>query len=472
MSLSKGFLLGVLVIGLISATVGFGTMAYFSDAETAEDNTFIAGTIDIAVDGENPWTSSYQLDDLKPSEEYQKEANFRVDNVGTNELRLCKVVDITNYSTAMHPESSWDEDPEGVMNKISPAIEYWLTVEIYDEDDQLIEERLVVPGLMLFGVDGEENYLGVVPAGGYALVNQTYHMMSETTNWAQGKSMEFDITFIAQQINTPDKCGDCSNIERLYLVHSGTSADPVDGSQLYEVALDTEDNKAYFNLLEHVTTPGFNQVDSLGCTTDGQTLYLWDKDDEKLGKYDIFADEFTDLGGIPDVSNNNLAIVLAAVSPIDGNLWLASQNTDEVFVVDADQQELVENLGTITWDDVTLNLQGADIVFDALGNLYVYTNAEQGKVFQLDLDNGELVVEEVFEIENFAPTQVSGMAIRDAGNGHLVVSGHMEPIYILNLEDSEFNALDTYFGANPYSAEFIVGFGDMTVGNVCLTPEE
>ena len=64
----KRILLGIMTIALVSG-VSFGaTRAFFTDTETNTGNTFAAGTIDIAVDNNNPWVrTGYQLTDMKPS---------------------------------------------------------------------------------------------------------------------------------------------------------------------------------------------------------------------------------------------------------------------------------------------------------------------------------------------------------------------------------------------------------------------
>ena len=52
-------ILGLTVVALlIMGLVGGGTWAYFSDPESSTGNTFAAGTLDLEVDTENPWTST------------------------------------------------------------------------------------------------------------------------------------------------------------------------------------------------------------------------------------------------------------------------------------------------------------------------------------------------------------------------------------------------------------------------------
>ena len=90
----KRILLSLMTIAVVAA-VGIGAArAYFSDTETSVGNTINAGTIDIAVDGDNPWTKTYteQWSDMKPS--YDRTMTFPIKNVGENPLVLWKRIEI------------------------------------------------------------------------------------------------------------------------------------------------------------------------------------------------------------------------------------------------------------------------------------------------------------------------------------------------------------------------------------------
>ena len=54
----KKILVSVMIIALVCALIGGGLYAVFSDTETSTGNTFTAGTLDLVVDDENPWTST------------------------------------------------------------------------------------------------------------------------------------------------------------------------------------------------------------------------------------------------------------------------------------------------------------------------------------------------------------------------------------------------------------------------------
>src|SRR3989344_6998898 len=88
----KKILLSLLVVAAVGAGMVYGTKAYFTDTEESKGNTFTTGTIDIAVDGQNPWDRElpYELEDMKPSQtDY---IDFVVYNVGTNPVNLYKTL--------------------------------------------------------------------------------------------------------------------------------------------------------------------------------------------------------------------------------------------------------------------------------------------------------------------------------------------------------------------------------------------
>jgi predicted ribosomally synthesized peptide with SipW-like signal peptide len=210
-----------MILATISAMT-VGTIAFFSDTEQSLGNTFSAGTIDIAVDGQNPWVRSEALaiNDMKPSQHAY--TDYVIQNVGTNPANIFKKIHVAEEldGSITEPEcieggGVWDAQEnvcgEGYITKndISSAIRYDMTVWIYDVDPkqnpssspkwwQIIytdemNQRLSV-------VNDLDVMLGMLPANWYMKVRQSYHMDNETTNWAQGDSLKFDVTLRAEQL--------------------------------------------------------------------------------------------------------------------------------------------------------------------------------------------------------------------------------------------------------------------------------
>lgn len=210
--------MSVMTIALVSAVAFGATRAFFTDTETNTGNTFSTGTIDIAVNDQNPWSRStpYEFKDMKPSQvEY---ANFVIKNVGTNPANVWKRINITNQEDGVisEPEclyggGTWTGTCTGsytTVNNISSAIRYDLTVWVYDQDP--VNPQVQPKWWQVIYTDGMNKrlntlnnvdvLLGMIPKGWYMKVQQSYHMDSDTGNWAQGDVMNFDITLTAEQL--------------------------------------------------------------------------------------------------------------------------------------------------------------------------------------------------------------------------------------------------------------------------------
>lgn len=80
--MNKKILISLITIGVISIIAVGGTVAYFSDTETSSGNTFSAGTLDLEVDDQNPWTSTpFTIGDVKPGDSGSK--TILLKNIGS-----------------------------------------------------------------------------------------------------------------------------------------------------------------------------------------------------------------------------------------------------------------------------------------------------------------------------------------------------------------------------------------------------
>lgn len=192
----KKILASVLMISLVSVAVASGTMAYFSDVETSTQNTFNAGTIDIAVDDQNPWIESYTVmygesGDLKPCETGLLE--FTIQNVGTNPAVLWKHIKVDGVSTGTlsEPEQAWEED-NGENNAIDEVINYDMSV-----GGQVI--FLDADGLSVDDIQCMWMPIGTLQPRESVTVVQSYHLRPDVENWAQGDEMIFTMDLYAEQ---------------------------------------------------------------------------------------------------------------------------------------------------------------------------------------------------------------------------------------------------------------------------------
>ena len=207
----KKIILSVLTIALVSSVAYGATRAYFTDEETKTGNTFSAGTIDIAVDGTNPWTrkEGYILEDMKPSQTDYIE--FVVHNVGTNPVNLYKTLDNFETLGGLESEPEKEAENEEEVDDVDDWINYDLKVELYDVDptenpnDQPVWwENIYTDGMghdIKLGIlEDRPMYLGMIPEGKWMKVYQSYHMVPETGNEYQGDQLTFDIVLTAEQL--------------------------------------------------------------------------------------------------------------------------------------------------------------------------------------------------------------------------------------------------------------------------------
>ncbi len=252
----KKILLSLVTIAVL-AGVGFAlSKAQFTDTETANANVFDTGTIDIAVDGNNPWNGGpYELTDMKPSQtDY---INFVVHNVGTNPVNLFKtlssfreeptVAGNNSESKCVALQGTWDG--ESCSGSTSPTdmaskIRYDLRVELYQNNPQpgdkpyWWETIYTDSDNIRLNSLPEEMYLGMIPVGHFMKVIQSYHMDTDTGNAYQGEKLIFDITLNAEQLTNTVRLENkyLSNTDVSHHVwNSGGVSDGKDATLIYKV---------------------------------------------------------------------------------------------------------------------------------------------------------------------------------------------------------------------------------------------
>ena len=230
--MNKQIIISLSIIAIIAAVAVGGTVAYFSDTETSVGNTFTAGTIDISINNENPWQEQFVLADMKPC--YTDYINFKINNFNSdpNPVNIFKKIKVNSEDTGAVSEPECTEQ-EGAWtgtdctwgsvdddnNNLSSAIWYDLYVEVYDNSDQKIWYQTIYVDANEMSIDDiystDSVFLGMIPANGYMLVKQSYHLSPDTGNWAQGDIMDFDIEVKGEQL-----------YGEAWLENKDTSADP------------------------------------------------------------------------------------------------------------------------------------------------------------------------------------------------------------------------------------------------------
>lgn len=217
----KKIILSVAIIGAVAAIVVGATTAYFSDTETSTGNTFTAGTIDIAIDNQNPWTGHYDMPDLKPGETGY--INFNIQNVGQNPVNVSKHVGNFVESTGIQSEPEcnqgcWDNGAKACdwhspgctspeeKNDVQTQIIYDLSVEVYNSNNVRIWWQSIytdAEGKMLSAVYPDSSTyvaLGMIPVDGHMMVKQSYHFSPGAGNEYQGDRLSFNMTIKGEQL--------------------------------------------------------------------------------------------------------------------------------------------------------------------------------------------------------------------------------------------------------------------------------
>ncbi len=215
----KKIIISLSLISLVAVAVIGVTRAYFSDTETSTGNTLTAGTIDISVDGQNPWTKNYSLGDLKPGE--SKTLTLNVKNEGANAVNVYKKIynmagtgGSDNYNCSLiNPAwvNSASSEPEcqaeagTAVDNIQSQIIYDLSVEVYNSLDVKTWWQTIYTDSQnkkLSDVYVNDSYvsLGMIPVGGHMLVKQSYHFDSAAGNEYQGDTLTFDMEIKGEQL--------------------------------------------------------------------------------------------------------------------------------------------------------------------------------------------------------------------------------------------------------------------------------
>jgi len=269
--MNKKIVKSVLMIGAVLAMVGGATFALFSDTETSTGNTFTAGTIDIAVDDQNPWEreGSFALVDMKPC--YTDYIDFTIYNEGNNPANIWKTLKgfETDPGNISEPEcvaesGTWDatdkicSDNDPVYN-IHAKILYDMQVKLYKVDPKThpdVEpvwwEMIYVDedGVTLKSLQGKKMFLGMIPSGWWLEVKQSYHMPDTVGNKYQGDKLTFDIELYAEQLTNTVV------LENKEKVDYGNESHTLHDETYAEVTYKVMDRAFAYEISTYSVTPG------------------------------------------------------------------------------------------------------------------------------------------------------------------------------------------------------------------------
>jgi predicted ribosomally synthesized peptide with SipW-like signal peptide len=206
MSTKKVVMISILLIALTALLTGVGTMAYFSSIQTSGTNLLSTGSITINVNGQDPWTGTFNatLADMKPG--LKRWGNVTLENTGQNEADLW--LSIINVVTDNGSDTS-AELLEPAANDIDGVIRYdvynntgsGLQSMITDSDGFTISTGThnLTGVFQTTAMKDQWIYIGNIPSGTTWQINQSFTMDRNVTNWAQTDNMLFNVVFYGQQ---------------------------------------------------------------------------------------------------------------------------------------------------------------------------------------------------------------------------------------------------------------------------------
>jgi len=238
--ISKKILASVFIIGLLAFAMGWGTYSWFSDTETSTGNKFSAGTIDLAVNGENPLQNALvTLKDMKPCEwEY---VTVTLHNVGTNPGDAwMHIKDIVEYG-GLHPEPEWETDPNNAINDIQS----WITFDLKLDDKIIIHPD---DHIKLDDIECVWIYLGNLDTCTEYTLNMSFHLQPETPNTYQGDYITFTIEFLLNQKGAPPP-----ESNRILLENKDENWNPIIGDGIWGI-VEYDTSTLTLNVIAHGLT--------------------------------------------------------------------------------------------------------------------------------------------------------------------------------------------------------------------------
>lgn len=196
----------ILVVGAVATA---GTIAYFSDEEVSTGNTFTAGTIDIAVNSENPWNqdAAYVFDNLEPSQ--SKDINVTLKNVGTNPVVIWKKVTVVSIEGGVLSEPECFAEGGTAYDATTTACTG--NTAVNDIDNQFVYSMKIGGtdnikkdwGVKVSDINNLWIPLGRLSSGSELAVDQNYYFNELAGNVYQGDKMTVNVTFYAEQLDAP-----------------------------------------------------------------------------------------------------------------------------------------------------------------------------------------------------------------------------------------------------------------------------
>jgi len=203
----KKILLSILTIGLVSSVAFGATQALYSDTETAKGNTFTAGTLNLQVGDNDPYTEHITIQDIKPSPGYPNQVwvgpVYTLQNIGSLPGKLSiEFVNVVNKENGRNePEiEAGDVYTDGPLGgELGEYLQLVnMTVKI---GTGTWTELLGWPRPSVNDTNNKTFEVGLLGAGETAKLDLDWWLPDNpNNNIVQSDSVEFDIIFHLDQV--------------------------------------------------------------------------------------------------------------------------------------------------------------------------------------------------------------------------------------------------------------------------------
>lgn len=188
----KKILVSLMMIALAGTMVGGGVFAAFSDVESSANNQFVAGTLDLEVDDENPWSSTkINVSDMKPGD--SGVATMKLENTGSIDGTI--TVDITTLvdSAGITPEP----EPTPDNGELSANMDIVIWIDTNSDGVKDAGETELYSGKL--NAEAGPYSIGALAGSGTSYVSISYSIDNSVGNVIQGDSCTFTVLYNLNQ---------------------------------------------------------------------------------------------------------------------------------------------------------------------------------------------------------------------------------------------------------------------------------
>ena len=216
--MQKKMLWGILLIAVALLLVGGGVFAYFSDTETASNNNFAAGTLDLQVGDQSPCNEQINVPALKPGDTGEP-ADWQMQNLGTirGDLNISCGTITNSENTRLAQEIAAGDTTDGV-GELGDNLTVAFWVDITDDgwssgdyylasNGSKISYQAGDVGLPAAAYDVLNHYSGLswngvqtnLPLGTIGYFKADYSLPLATNSQIQSDSCVFNLAFTLKQ---------------------------------------------------------------------------------------------------------------------------------------------------------------------------------------------------------------------------------------------------------------------------------